>query len=68
LLRGNDKSDQKHVPSGHAVLFTSGLNHAGGKDVTNEYNYRLFACIVPDKVDYLLEVATKMKLPNKIFN
>jgi hypothetical protein len=55
---------EQHVPSGHAVLFTSGLNHAGGKSVTNEYNYRLFAYIVSDEVDYLLEVATRIKIPN----
>ncbi len=45
---------KQHEPSGHAVLFTSGLNHSGGKSVTNEYNYRLFVYIVSEKVDYLL--------------
>jgi hypothetical protein len=57
---------EQHVPSGHAVLFTSGLNHAGGKTVTNEYNYRLFVYIVSDKVDYPSEVATRIKIPNNI--
>jgi hypothetical protein len=57
---------EQHVPSGHAVLFTSGLNHAGGKSVTNEYNYRLFAYIVSDKVDYPSEVATRFEIPNNI--
>ena len=55
---------KQHVPSDHAVLFTSRLNHAGGKSVTNDYNYRLFAYIVSDKVDYPLEVATRIKIPN----
>ena len=34
--------------------------------MTNEYNYRLFACIVSDDVDYLSEVATMIKIPNNI--
>ncbi len=34
--------------------------------MTNEYNYGLFAYIVSDKVDYLSEVATRIKLPNNI--
>jgi hypothetical protein len=57
---------EQHVPSGHAVLFTSGLNHAGGKSVTDEYSYRLFAYIVSDKVDHPSEVATRIKIPNYV--
>jgi hypothetical protein len=57
---------KQHVPSSHAVLFTSGLNHPGGKSVTNEYIYKLFACIVSDKVDYPMQVATRIKIPNNI--
>jgi hypothetical protein len=57
---------EQHVPSGQAILFTSGLNHAGGKCVTNEYNYRLFAYIVSDKVDYPWEVVTRIKIPINI--
>jgi hypothetical protein len=63
---GMSRVIEQHVPSGHAVLFTSGLNHAGGKSVTNEYNYRLFVYIVSDKVDYPSEVATRIKIPNNI--
>ncbi len=57
---------EQHVPSGHAVLFTSGLDHTGGKSVTNAYNYRLFASIVSDEVDYPSEVVTRIKTPNNI--
>jgi hypothetical protein len=63
---GTARVTKQYVPSGHSVLFTSGLNHAGGKSVTNEYNYKLFAYIVSDKVDYQLEVATRIEIPNNI--
>jgi hypothetical protein len=34
--------------------------------VTNECNYRLFAYIVSEEVDYPLEVVTRIKIPNNI--
>jgi hypothetical protein len=61
---GMSRVIEQHVPSSHAVLFTSGLNHAGS--VTNKYNYRLFAYIVSDEVDNPSEVATRIKIPNNI--
>jgi hypothetical protein len=63
---GTTRVIKQLVPSGRAVLFTSGLNHAGRKRLTNEYNYRLFAYIVSDEVDYPSEVATRIKIPNNI--
>jgi hypothetical protein len=60
------------VHSDHAIFFSSGLNHAGGKSMTvaegncNEYMYQLFVYIVSDEVDYPAEVGTKTKLPDNM--
>ncbi len=48
-----------NVPRGHAVIFTSALNHAGGNNIEHVpgmdstiYLYRLFAYIVSDETDF----------------
>jgi hypothetical protein len=58
---GNAQMNTLHVPCGHAVVFSSALNHAGGSNPTespidNDYVYCIFAYIVSNEVDYPPEV------------
>ena len=54
-----DKIDREIlVASGHAIVFTNALNHAGGTNIRtvakgeDPYVYRLFAYVVSNPVDY----------------
>ena len=56
---GRDTKNVINVPRGHAVIFTSARNHAGGNDIehvpgmdSTVYLYRLFAYIVSDETDF----------------
>jgi hypothetical protein len=40
------------VPIGHAAIFSSELSHCRGDNRTEDYVYRVFACVVLDEVDY----------------
>jgi hypothetical protein len=61
-----------HVPSGHGIVFTSLLNHAGGanecadKGDESKYVYRLFAYIVSDMSHYPAETGTRITIPDAI--
>jgi hypothetical protein len=61
-----------HVPSGHGIVFTSLLNHAGGanecadKGDESKYVYRLFAYIVSDISHYPAETGTRITIPDAI--
>ena len=61
-----------HVPSGHGIVFTSSLNHAGGANVCadagdkSKYVYRLFAYIVSDRSHYPAETGTRITIPDAV--
>ena len=61
-----------HVPSGHGIVFTSLLNHAGGANECadegdeSKYVYRLFAYIVSDISHYPAETGTRITIPDAI--
>ena len=61
-----------NVPSGHGIVFTSLLNHAGGAnqcaDEGNEskYVFPLFAYIVSDISHYPAETGTRITIPDAI--
>jgi hypothetical protein len=61
---------QMHVPSGHGIVFTSTLNHAGGANVCadaedkSKYVYRLFAYIVSDRSHYPAETGIRITIPD----
>jgi hypothetical protein len=61
-----------HVPSGHGIVFTSTLNHAGGANVCadagdkSKYVYCLFAYIVSDRSHYPAETGTRITIPDAV--
>jgi hypothetical protein len=61
-----------HVPTGHGIVFTSTLSHAGGANVCadagdkSKYVHRLFAYIVSDRSHYPAETGTHITIPDVV--
>jgi len=61
----NGEMTSLHVPSMHAVLFSSALNHAGGfnpSDSPNQYIYQIFAYVVSNEADYPPKVGSRVNI------